>query len=150
MTLTIQRTYIPQTNFTLKKKDNTAYTHATDGSDVDNTADIHAAEELDVDKKVDMHAADELEVDKTADKHAADEFDVENTAVKRAADGLDVDCTADKRVTDGLDMYSVRVPPLFILTDTSFDAFHWLLKKTIFFTVVQCSQGVLCILQERP
>ena len=28
---------------------------------------------------------------------------------------------------------SVRVPPLFILADTSFDAFHWLLKKTIFF-----------------
>jgi len=27
---------------------------------------------------------------------------------------------------------SVSVPPLFILTDTSFDAFHWLLKKTIF------------------
>jgi len=45
---------------------------------------------------------------------------------------------------------SVRVPPLFILTDTSFDAFRWLLKKTILFTVVQCSQGVLCILQERP
>jgi len=27
---------------------------------------------------------------------------------------------------------SVRVPPLFILTDTSFDDFHWLLRKTIF------------------
>ena len=26
----------------------------------------------------------------------------------------------------------VSVPPLFILTDTSFDAFRWLLKKTIF------------------
>jgi len=26
----------------------------------------------------------------------------------------------------------VSVPPLFILTDPSFDAFHWLLKKTIF------------------
>ena len=26
----------------------------------------------------------------------------------------------------------VCVPPLFILTDTSFDAFHWLLKKTFF------------------
>ena len=44
----------------------------------------------------------------------------------------------------------VSVPPLFILTDTSFNAFHWLLKKTIFFTVVQCSQGVLCNVQERP
>ena len=33
---------------------------------------------------------------------------------------------------------SVLVPPLFILTDTSFDAFHWLLKKKVFLTVVQC------------
>ena len=79
------------------------------------------------------HAAHRLDLYGTADEHAADGHDVDCTAVKRAADGLDVDCTADQRVTDGLDMYSVRVPPLFILTDTSFDAFHWLLKKTIFF-----------------
>ena len=39
---------------------------------------------------------------------------------------------------------SVPVPPLFILTDTSFDAFHWLLQKMIF-SLVQC-----CIVQERP
>ena len=39
----------------------------------------------------------------------------------------------------------VSVPPLFILTDTSFDAFHWL-----FFTVVQCSQGVLCNVHRTP
>ena len=39
---------------------------------------------------------------------------------------------------------------IIIWTDTSFDAFHWLLKKNIIFTVAQCSQGVLCILQERP
>ena len=44
---------------------------------------------------------------------------------------------------------SVSVPLLFILTATSFDAFHWLLNKTIFFTVVQCSQGVLCNVQGR-
>ena len=45
---------------------------------------------------------------------------------------------------------SVSVSPLFILTDTHFDTFHWLLQKTIFFTVTQCSQSVLCIVQGRP
>jgi len=36
-----------------------------------------------------------------------------------------------------------------ILTDTNLEAFYWLLQKTIFITIVQCSQGVLCIVQER-
>ena len=48
---------------------------------------------------------------------------------------------------------SVSVLPLFILTDTSVYAFHWLLaqlQKTIVFTVVKCSQGVLCNVQGRP
>ena len=45
---------------------------------------------------------------------------------------------------------SVSVRPLFILTGTSFDAFDWLLQKTIFSTVVQSSKGVLCNVQGRP
>ena len=42
---------------------------------------------------------------------------------------------------------SVSVPPLFILTDTIFDAFHWLLQKTMFYCG---SLGVICNVQDRP